>query len=249
MRNAVVIGNGIVGKATRKAFGINDYFDLQGSTLTLKEIAARKRYIFICIPTPTVNGEQERDDIFQIIKQLRDYGGNHIYIIRSTVIPGTCRHFNEKLGLTNIVHNPEFLTESTWEKDSLQPDLIVIGADQHNLGKDVEALYKSRFKGKDIYVTDTVTSELFKYSVNAFYALKVVYGNEIYDFAKTVGANYEKIKEMMYKRKWIGKNHLDVMHGGKRGYGGKCLPKDLEIISKMSGSQLLKKVHEINSTL
>ena len=63
MINAAVIGNGVVAQATRKTFGINDYFDLKGSTMTLKQIAEMKKYIFICIPTPTENGEQKKDDL------------------------------------------------------------------------------------------------------------------------------------------------------------------------------------------
>jgi len=56
--DAVVIGGlGIVGQATMKTFGIKDYFDLRGSNISLEKIAEEKKYVFICIPTPTINGE------------------------------------------------------------------------------------------------------------------------------------------------------------------------------------------------
>ena len=247
MINSVVIGNGIVGQATRKTFGIKDYFDLKGSTLSLKQIAERKKYIFYCLPTPTIKGKQDREALIQIIKQISEYGGGHIHIIRSTVLPGTNNYIKEKLGIKNIVSNPEFLTEATWEQDSLHPDIVVLGADQPNYAKDVEALYRSRFKGGQIFTTDSITAELIKYAVNTFYSTKVIFANQLYDIAKTCGGNYEKIKEVMYARKWIGENHLDVHHAGYRGYAGKCLPKDMSALAEMSGNRLLKLIQKINT--
>jgi len=252
MINSVVIGGlGMVGKATRKRFGIEDYFDLKGSTITLKEIAMRKKYVFLCLNAPTTDDGVDASDTFQIIKQIKEYphGEPKIYIIRSTVLPGTTRHFGEQLGINTIVHNPEFLTENTWEKDALNPDIAVIGADDPNAGKAVEGIYKSRFKGLDIFLTDSVTSELVKYGINCFYATKVVYANELYDAAQQAGANYEKIKEIMYKRRWIGNNHLNVFHKGYRGFDGKCFPKDMKAFQQYSNSKLIKTALEVNTSL
>lgn len=252
MYNAAVIGGaGIVGQATRHTFGIEDYFDLKGSNLTLKDIAEKRRYVFICLPTPTINGDCYVDDIKKIIKQILEYGGGQkVFIIRSTVIPGTCKRLIEECKTEAIVHNPEFLTQSTWEKDAENPDVIVLGGESDVFLEDVESLYKSRFRGSvDIFRTDTITSETIKYAVNTFYATKVIFANQIYDVCQRIGANYEKVKEVMYKRKWIGKNHLDVWFNDKRGVHGKCLPKDLEAFVNFSNSKLLKLVKEINDNI
>ena len=154
--------------------------------------------------------------------------------------------------IRSIVHLPEFLTEATWKQDTEHPDLIVIGSEDDNYAREVEALLRSRYKTEEIHRTDTATSETLKYAINGFYALKVVYANELFDFCQRAGANYGTIKNCMYQRKWIGKNHLEVWfsHGLEeqpvRGVRGKCLPKDLKAFANYSKSKLLKTAKELN---
>jgi UDPglucose 6-dehydrogenase len=247
MNNAVVIGGlGMVGNATRHAFGIDKYIDLKESTSSYKE-AGSSKYVFICVPTPTINGECKTDDIKEAIRGvLAHQSGQPIFIIRSTVTPGTCKYLMEYFNIQSIVHNPEFLSEATWQSDTEHPDVVVIGGENAAYIEDVAAVYKGRFKGVNIIKTDTVTAEMIKYSINSFYATKVVFANQIYDHAKKIGANYEAIKNAMYSRKWIGKNHLDVWHNDKRGAGGKCLEKDLESFAEYTQLPLLKKVNDLN---
>lgn len=251
--NAVVIGGtGVIGNATRKLFGIKDYFALNDSTLTLKEIAETKRYVFLCLPTPDNEHGYETDHIFQIIKQIEDYhGGQKIYINRSTVIPGTTRMMNEKLGISWILHNPEFLTMRTIDDDTFNPDLVVVGNDEvKSFGEEVIDLYKQAL-GKKMpkhILTTTDNSEMIKLAINNFYAMKVIFANQLYDVCDVEGGNldYEVIKDALYKRKWIGKNHLDVWHDDKRGFSGMCLPKDNRAFNRVYQKPLLQLVERLN---
>ena len=153
----------------------------------------------------------------------------------------------EKLGTDAIIHNPEFLTEATWEQDALHPDLIVLGGERTDYLEEVEGIYKARFRGSvDIIKTDTITSEVIKYAVNTFYATKVIFANQLFDLCKKIEANYGTIKEALYKRKWIGRNHLEVWHKNKRGAGGSCLEKDLEAFAKTYDIELLQLVNKLN---
>lgn len=251
MNNAVIIGMGMVGKATAHAFGIKKYYDhneVEGEYKRItdyKEIADN-RYIFICLPTPVKDGAYYTDDIIETIDIIRQQGKQNVFIIRSTVNPGFANAAQEKLGINWIVSNPEFLTEKTWKEDSEHPDVIVIGCDHPVYLKDVEGVYRSRFKGVDIFVTDNKTAELIKLSSNGLYSTKVVFANQIYDYAKLIGANYDMIKNVLYKRKWIGKNHLDIFHQGGRGAAGKCLKKDLEALAEATNSPLLRQVDKLN---
>ncbi|OGO14225.1 MAG: hypothetical protein A2Y53_03725 [Chloroflexi bacterium RBG_16_47_49] len=246
MDDAVVYGWGTVGRATAKVFGIPHFFSKSESNITLKD-AAYKRYHFFCLPTPTVNGNCDVSHIFGYIKQLEEIPHNqNVYIIRSTVIPGTARHIMNELGIHSVVSNPEFLSEDTAEEDTRYPDIVVIGGDQFNYVEDVKGIYQSFVKTAKTFTTDSITAETVKYAVNTFYATKVVFANQIFDVAQKIGANYEVIKEIMYNRKWIGKNHLDIWHKGGRGAGGKCLRKDLDAFENYSKSKLLETVKKLN---
>ena len=88
--DAAVIGStGYVGKATSLAFGIKKGFSRHNANVTLEE-ASKCHFIFICLPTPTINGQCDTSLIFDIIKQLESYPryADSTYIIRSTVYPG-----------------------------------------------------------------------------------------------------------------------------------------------------------------
>lgn len=248
MINAVVYGYGTVGKSTANAFGIEKYFSRSKANITLGE-ASRCRYHFICLPTPLSGGRYDVEPIRDLIRQILSYeGGQNVFILRSTVLPGTTKALCSELGTEAIVHAPEFLSEITAEKDAKNPDLVVVGCDRPNYRKDVAGVFKARYKGVDIIETDSITAELIKCSRNAFYSTKVMFGNEIYEIAKRTQANYETVKQALYKSSWVGKNHLDVYYKradwdkAKRGLHGKCLPKDLRALAEFSGSKLLKTI-------
>jgi len=250
MNDACIIGYGVVGKSTAKAFGIDKYYDLKGSNLTLEE-ASKYRYIFISLPTPTENGAVVTKDIYEIIRQLNNYPRvvDSIFIVRSTVYPGFSRFVHDSLGIENIVSNPEFLSEDTLKEDTINPQLIVVGADNRKYGDAVKALYEGRFKYKDIISTDSTTAELIKYSLNVFFATKVIFANQIFDYAQKVGANYETIKNVIEKHPWGSKNHFKIWYKGKRGVHGHCLPKDTEAFATMTNSQLFKVLLDLNERI
>jgi len=136
---------------------------------------------------------------------------------------------------------------STWEKDAEWPDIVVIGGEDKKSRDEIVGIYKSRYKGSEFIITDTITSEVIKYGVNTFYAQKVVFANQLYDFCKVEKANYETVKKALYARKWIGHNHLRIWNKeGKRGAGGGCLAKDLEAFAKFTKLPLLLKAYELN---
>jgi UDPglucose 6-dehydrogenase len=248
MDNAVVIGGlGVVGKATRKTFGIKDYFDLKGSTLNLEE-AAQKRYIFICLPTP-VKGEGHVHDISAIrdtIKQLKAFGGGKLYVVRSTTTPGQLDALCDELDLDTIIHNPEFLTMSSWKQDIIDPDIIVVGARLKRHGDEVVSLYNARYRGYPIHQSDLKTSEMIKLSINAFYSTKTIFGNILYDICTRLDIQYDQVQKALYDRKWIGKNHLVTPFNGKRGLRGVCLPKDFKAFTNLSGDKVFQELLKAN---
>lgn len=248
MQNAIVLGGtGMTGNATMHSLGIKDQYSRGSSNVDINHILDFK-YIFVCLPTPTVDGKQDLTFIEHYFRLFSERAKNQIFIIRSTILPGTCKRLSEQYGL-KIAHNPEFLSEDTWKKDSEWPDIVVIGADDNNIRDEVAGIFRGRYKGAEFVITDSVTAEMIKYAINCFYATKVVYANEVYNFAEKIGANYRTIQKAMYSRAWIGKNHLEVWNKEGRGAGGKCLKKDLEAFTQASGSALLKVANDINKQL
>lgn len=244
MDNAAIIGYGTVGHATAQAFGIKKYYSRSESNIDLEGVS-RCRYIFVCLPTPTIENKQETLDLIDIIQKIHDYGMDNIVILRSTVLPG----FNRLLqasGIKNVVSNPEFLSEATALSDAKHPDLVVVGGDYPKLRSYVVALYKSRFKDFSLIETDSVTAELIKYALNTFFATKVIFANEIFDVAQKTGANYETIREVLENHKWGSKNHFRVWYNDKRGVHGKCLPKDTRALAAFAKSPFFQMIMERN---
>ena len=243
MNDAVVIGGtGYVGRATRLAFGIDKYFSRSESNITLEE-AAKMRYIFVCLPTPTMDGFPFTQDIRDLIMQLKFYGvtNESTIIIRSTVPPG----FAKSLDLENVVSNPEFLSEATWEEDAKKPWMVVIGGEEKYRER-VAGLYRGRFKYMKPILTDNTTAELIKYTLNTFFATKVAFANEIYDYAQIVGANYETIRTALENSPWGSRNHFKIWYKEKRGIHGSCLPKDTQALAAMTKSPLFETILDLN---
>ena len=69
---------------------------------------------------------------------------------------------------------------------------------------------------------------MVKYSKNTFYALKVIFANQMYDICQGLNADWYKVSEIITapQAQPIGPSHLDPIFGLNRGFGGKCLPKD-----------------------
>lgn len=239
MKDSVVIGYGYVGKATAKAFGIDKYYTRHESNITLDEIK-KTRYIFICLPTPTISGRCFTDDIYAFIEKVAN--PNSIFIIRSTVEVGFAESVKSELKV-QVVSNPEFLSEATWEEDAVKPKLVVLGGD----GKSLEAIkgfYQGRFRYSKPLITDNTTAEMIKYTFNSFFSTKVIFSNEIFDACQEFGANYETVKKSLEAHPWGMKNHNVIFYKGKRGLGGSCLPKDIEAFSNQTGSKFFKIVSE-----
>src|SRR3990167_8609259 len=112
MENAICLGYGYVGQATAHAFGIVNYYSRSKKTVEHKDLSNFK-YVFLCLPTPTKEGICDTSLIEKYIKEIGELNKEVIFIVRSTVIPGTCNKLQEKYG-AKIVHVPEFLSEATW---------------------------------------------------------------------------------------------------------------------------------------
>jgi len=97
-------------------------------------------------------------------------------------------------------------------------------------------------------------AEVVKYFGNTWFSTKVIFANQMYDLCQRLGIDYDRIIEAVSVDKRIGRSHLEVMHRGYRGYGGRCLPKDISALIQFADKnnidlKLHKTVEEINNKL
>ncbi len=238
-----IIGKGFVGSAVKFGFSPNvgcdaetKVFDVdpQKSTHSLNEVVNDSDFVFISVPTPSdKNGKIDLSILENCIENISKIATNDntIFLIRSTIVPGTSSALQEKFPNIKLVFNPEFLTERSANYDFINQSRFILGGDATDVSK-VSELYKWRF-GKTISIIETnfETAELIKYMTNTFLATKVSFLNEMRILSDKVGANWEDAVEGFVRDGRVGHSHLNVPGpDGKFGFGGSCFPKDIQAL-------------------
>lgn len=231
-----IIGNGFVGEAQAFAFSsvvetlIYD-IDEQRAFSSLEDVHSCD-FVFVCVPTPMFNnGNQDFSYVEEVFKHASE---KPIYILKSTVVPGSTDILKKKYNKLKIVFSPEFLTERTAKLDMLTQSRIILGGEK-KLVYEVEKLFLLRFKNKHVIKTDSKTAELIKYMNNCFFATKVSIMNEFKLVCDKIGGNWEDALYGFSSDGRVGDSHLNVPgHDGNRGYGGTCFPKDVNSFIKFS---------------
>lgn len=231
-----VIGNGFVGEAQAFAFSPSSdlrVYDIDPAKCShTKEEVDECDYIFVCVPTPMYKDGTQ--DITYIEKVFENAIAGPIYIIKSTVLPGTTKSLQAKYNKLKIVFSPEFLTERTAKLDMLTQARIVLGGSKNEVNK-VAILFEERFKNKHIIKTDSTTAEYIKYMNNTFFATKVSILNEFRLLAKKLDINWEDALYGFASDGRVGDSHLHVPGpDGKLGYGGTCFPKDVNALLSLA---------------
>ena len=238
-----VIGNGFVGEAISFAFSsvsklyVYDIDPLK--SIDELETVHNSDFVFVCVPTPMFeDGSQDLSYVESVFKKATN---KPIYIIKSTILPGTTNQLTKKYSGSKIIFSPEFLTERTAKLDMLTQSRIILGGDI-DLCQQAKILFNKRFKSKNIIQTDSKTAELVKYMNNTFFATKVSMMNEFKLLCDKIGANWDDALKGFSSDGRVGDSHLNVPgHDGKLGYGGTCFPKDVNAIlsfSKKHGIEL-----------
>ena len=231
-----VIGNGFVGEAISFAFSsiAEMYiFDIDPSK-SLNDIKSVHNcdFVFVCVPTPMY--EDGSQDLSYVKSSFEKATEKPVYILKSTVLPGTTEMLSKKYPYFKIIFSPEFLTERTAKLDMLTQSRIILGG-EFSLTEKTKTLFNQRFKIKNIIQTDSKTAELIKYMNNTFFATKVSIMNEFKLLCDKIGADWEDALRGFVSDGRIGDSHLNVPgHDGHLGYGGTCFPKDVNALLSFS---------------
>ncbi len=212
--------------------------------------------VFIGVGTPPA--EDGSADLQYVMAAARELApvlqGFTVIAIKSTVPVGTGDQVEALMRELapnadfEVISNPEFLREGVAIADFTDPDRVIIGTTDERARDLMARLYRPfSALGPPIVFTDRRTSELLKYSANAFLATKISFINEIADLCEAVGANVTDLAFGMGLDNRIGSKYL----APGPGYGGSCFPKDtiaLLDIAKKVGAQarIVEQVVNVN---
>lgn len=224
-----VIGGGTVGRAAARAYlehveevRVWDVVPERGTSI-LPEVLACD-LVFVCVPEHAVE---------PLVARFPPESHDVRLVLKSTVPIGTTSFLGEKYGLSNLVHSPEFLTERCAVTDAQLPARNLIGIQKSGSGVGAGALalrrlYETRFPHVPIHVGYSEETEAVKLFQNAFFAVKVSFWNEMKGIADRLGLDWDRVLNGILADGRIHPSHTQVPGpDGKRGFGGKCLPKDL----------------------
>lgn len=235
-----IIGNGFVGKATSLlkckdieiiTYDINP--DLCEPKHTKLEDCKNCDLIFISVPTPMNNDGscclKIIDDVVNKLKKIINLN-EKLVVLRSTVTPGTSNNLN-------LYFMPEFLTEKNYINDFINNDNWIFGlknTDKDTLFKNkIKLLFdtaynNNKIKHNKLTFLQNKEAEMIKLFRNNFLTVKVSFCNEIYEYCKMKGIEYNNIINIASSDTRIGTSHTTVPgHDGSLGFGGTCFPKDI----------------------
>jgi UDPglucose 6-dehydrogenase len=227
-------------------------------TTSYEEALEGAGFVFLCVNTPaTATGAADlrfvRRAVAQIAGAVMEYADQPLIVNKSTSPIGTGNTieaifesmFPPDRTRPAIVSNPEFLREGHGIQDFFHPDRIVIGAHREDDARRVARLYA----GLDapVIITDLSSAELIKYVSNGFLATKVSFVNEIAKLCESLGVDVDGVLEGVSLDPRIG--NLFMSPGV--GYGGSCLPKDVDALCHTGDSvgltmRVLSAVQDVN---
>jgi UDPglucose 6-dehydrogenase len=226
-----IIGYGHVGKAQHKLFPDAYIYDepLQEGHITgSKEEVNKCDIAFVCVPTPM---DEDGSANVTIVDHVVSWLETPTIVILSTIPPGTTDYLvnqREK----NVVFQPEYIGETTDHPllDKKDRKFLILGGFRPDLDKVVECykeVYNSTVK---IMKCTALEAEVIKYMENSFIATYVTFCNEFYNICNNYGIDYDKVREGFLLDPRMTP-YWTFVYENNRGFGGHCLPKDLNAIA------------------
>ncbi len=199
------------------------------ATTDLKLAISSSNLIFVNVKTESDNdGKYDHSQLDVLVESIIKLGKQnnlkHL-VIATNVNPGYCNSLAKRLDSLNykVSFNPEYVQQGRiidWDEN---PEIVVIGANEKEIGDELERTIKKVCKNEPpFYRMDRLSAEISKLALNCFLTVKISYANSIGDLAIKAGADPLKILEAIGGDSRIGSKNLKYGFG----YGGPCFPRD-----------------------
>ena len=265
----LIAGYGFVGEEVSKLFPKADVYDPVKIDYTVFDHTyyydpPTEHYdiCHCCVPTPMKeDGSCDVSAVEDVIEKI----DAEIFIVRSTVPPGTCHRLECEAGKrdfekwfdggkkgrqkdTWVVMQPEYVASSSPYpaplSDMKTRDFVILGG-RPEITKKVRKLYETVYPPTvRICEVDSKTAEIIKYAENAFIATKVTFCNEVHGICQLFKADYDQVREGVFRLDPRMTEWWTYCEG--KGWGGHCLPKDMASLVSFSGSDFFADVIKHN---
>ena len=168
---------------------------------------------------------------------LRDKNDPHVFVFRSTMLPGTVEDrliplIEQKSGkLCNVdfdvCYQPEFLREGSSIKDYDHPPFTIIGTQSDRattLLREIFGHLPCNFQ-----ITTVRAAEMIKFCCNTFHALKITFANEVARLCEALKLSPFEVMDLVCQDRNLNISPAYLRPGFA--FGGSCLPKDLRALT------------------
>ena len=209
----------------------------------IRQAVGHSDIIFITVNTPPLpDGSCDTGNVFEAARCIGTCMDTYKIIVNKSTVPvGTGKIIKQVISAMlsirgmktgfDVLSNPEFLREGSAVHDFMDPDRIVIGAENPRAVDALKDIY-SRHMAENIpfLVTDIETAEMIKYASNAFLAAKISFVNELANLCEKCGIDISNVTYGMGLDSRIGPHFLNPGPG----FGGSCFPKDVKALLALS---------------
>ncbi len=194
----------------------------------------------ICVPTPMSSKDFVKAggiNIYRcdtsIVEEAVSWLTTPVILIKSNIEPGTVERLKKKYK-KRIVMSPEYVGETRYhvsprmdfQTEMVKCPFIIVGGDKKDCEYVFDLLIPILGPEKIYKSVESIEAEITKYMENFYFGWKIIFTNLFYDAVKKANASWYDVRDG-----WGLDPRVDTMHTAifpeKRGFDGKCLPKDL----------------------
>jgi len=186
--------------------------------------------IYVMVATPsTPEGDYDVEALDAVVDDFLEHPGSvsgKILIVGSTVNPGDCQRFQEKLDSfgVDVVYCPTFVAQGTVVRDVQNPAGILFGTNRPDAADRCRTLFDYITPKNTLSIeVHPTTGEILKLATNCYSTLRISYFNQVGQMLIKSGVADDLDAATQYL------NSIDRKLGNLKfgfGFGGPCYPRD-----------------------